>query len=479
MPRTVNGNSFTENGWPMASAKETNWVTVPGTNVTLQIQKGQPTQILRAWAADYNAFVEPLRDPDSASWTESNSVLGQPGKNNGSNHLGGTALDLNWNSHPFRVDYAGYTPQMIAVMREMLDFYEQTVFWSQDWNDPKDAMHHQMGYNTYQNPHTADFIARKIRADGFSTFRRGSESTSTGAASVLAAATGLSLARATEILGPVREGLQASGCTSVNRIAMWLAQIGHESDGFNATEEYANGDESTDRWKYKGRTWIQITWSSNYAQFSQWCFNKGLVPSPSYFVDNPRELANLQWAGLGAAWYWTIARPDINALSDKGDLYTVTVRINGGTNGLTDRRDRYNRALLQGDALLQLLSAEEDDWLNMPSNQEKLDFIYNELAKKGPSRSFLAPDSNELDTMLGFEYNIDGNAWNNLNVWAYILNVPYAVEAVERVAKDGVHPKSYAATNPFVAEFGQDFCKSLVEFRKMLWDVMSKAQNAS
>lgn len=479
MPRTVNGNSFTENGWPMASAEETNWVTVPGTNVTLQIQKGQPTQILRAWAADYNAFVEPLRDPDSASWTESNSVLGQPGKNNGSNHLGGTALDLNWNSHPFRVDYAGYTPQMIAVMREMLDFYEQTVFWSQDWNDPKDAMHHQMGYNTYQNPHTADFIARKIRADGFSTFRRGSESTSTGAASVLAAATGLSLARATEILGPVREGLQASGCTSVNRIAMWLAQIGHESDGFNATEEYANGDESTDRWKYKGRTWIQITWSSNYAQFSQWCFNKGLVPSPSYFVDNPRELANLQWAGLGAAWYWTIARPDINALSDKGDLYTVTVRINGGTNGLTDRRDRYNRALLQGDALLQLLSAEEDDWLNMPSNQEKLDFIYNELAKKGPSRSFLAPDSNELDTMLGFEYNIDGNAWNNLNVWAYILNVPYAVEAVERVAKDGVHPKSYAATNPFVAEFGQDFCKSLVEFRKMLWDVMSKAQNAS
>lgn len=479
MPRTVNGNSFTENGWPMASAEETNWVTVPGTNVTLQIQKGQPTQILRAWAADYNAFVEPLRDPDSASWTESNSVLGQPGKNNGSNHLGGTALDLNWNSHPFRVDYAGYTPQMIAVMREMLDFYEQTVFWSQDWNDPKDAMHHQMGYNTYQNPHTADFIARKIRADGFSTFRRGSESTSTGAASVLAAATGLSLARATEILGPVREGLQASGCTSVNRIAMWLAQIGHESDGFNATEEYANGDESTDRWKYKGRTWIQITWSSNYAQFSQWCFNKGLVPSPSYFVDNPRELANLQWAGLGSAWYWTIARPDINALSDKGDLYTVTVRINGGTNGLTDRRDRYNRALLQGDALLQLLSAEEDDWLNMPSNQEKLDFIYNELAKKGPSRSFLAPDSNELDTMLGFEYNIDGNAWNNLNVWAYILNVPYAVEAVERVAKDGVHPKSYAATNPFVAEFGQDFCKSLVEFRKMLWDVMSKAQNAS
>jgi len=474
----------------MASAEETNWVTVPGTNVTLQIQKGQPTQILRAWAADYNAFVEPLRDPDSASWTESNSVLGQPGKNNGSNHLGGTALDLNWNSHPFRVDYAGYTPQMIAVMREMLDFYEQTVFWSQDWNDPKDAMHHQMGYNTYQNPHTADFIARKIRADGFSTFRRGSESPSTGAASVLAAATGLSLARATEILGPVREGLQASGCTSVNRIAMWLAQVGHESGSFVYTEEIASGaayegrsdlgnTQPGDGVRFKGRSWIQITGRNNYAAFSRWANTNGIVPSVGFFVENPTKLAELQYAGVGAAWYWTVARPDINALSDRQDLETVTRRINGGTNGLADRRERFSRALLQGDALLQLISAEEDDWLNMPSNQEKLDFIYNELAKKGPSRSFLAPDSNELDTMLGFEYNIDGNAWNNLNVWAYILNVPYAVEAVERVAKDGVHPKSYAATNPFVAEFGQDFCKSLVEFRKMLWDVMSKAQNAS
>lgn len=476
---TVYGYDYSSNGWPMVDQGSCEWVTIPGTSVTLQLQQGQPLAILRAFAADLNAYVEPMRDPDSAAWTATNSV-------STSNHLSGTAFDYNWNSHPFQVANAGWSSVQLATIKELQDFYEGTVFFGNDWSDPKDPMHFQLAslanggnINTYQNPKTADFIARKIRADGFSTFRRGSESPSTGAASVLAAATGLSLARATEILGPVREGLQASGCTSVNRIAMWLAQIGHESDGFNATEEYANGDESTDRWKYKGRTWIQITWSSNYAQFSQWCFNKGLVPSPSYFVDNPRELANLQWAGLGAAWYWIIARPDINALSDKGDLYTVTVRINGGTNGLTDRRDRYNRALLQGDALLQLLSAEEDDWLNMPSNQEKLDFIYNEMTKKGPSRSFLAPDSKELDTMLGFEYNIDGNAWNNLNVWAYILNVPYAVEAVERVAKDGVHPKSYAATNPFVAEFGQDFCKSLVEFRKMLWDVMSKAQNAS
>ncbi|QSM04376.1 M15 family metallopeptidase [Mycobacteroides abscessus subsp. abscessus] len=397
--RTVYGYDYSENGWPMVDQGSCEWVSIPGTSVTLQIQSGQPVAVLRAFAADFNAYIEPLRDPDSACWTPTNSVAT-------SNHLSGTACDFNWNTHPFQVDYAGFSLAQIATARELLDFYEQTVFWGQDWNTPKDAMHWQMGYNTYQNPHTADFIARKIRADGFSTFRRGSQSATPSTVNVLAAATGLSVGRATEILGPVREGLQAASCTNVNRIAMWLAQIGHESDGFNATEEYANGDESTDRWKYKGRTWIQITWQSNYAQFSQWCFNKGLVVSPTYFVDNPRELADLQWAGLGAAWYWTVARPDINALSDNGDLYTVTLRINGGTNGLTDRRDRYNRALLQGDALLQLLSAEEDDMFT----EEDRNLLRQVAEIRRKSLSPLRwPYEKEVNTCAGFAWTADGN----------------------------------------------------------------------
>ncbi|MDM1864309.1 M15 family metallopeptidase [Mycobacteroides abscessus] len=416
MPRTVNGNSFTENGWTMASAEETNWVKIPGTpNVTLQLHQGQPTQVLRAFAADYNAFIEPLRDPDSASWTPSNSVLGQPGENNGSNHLGGTAMDLNWDTHPFQVDYAGFTPAQIATARELLDFYEQTVFWGQDWNTPKDAMHWQMGYNTYQNPHTADFIARKIRADGFSTFRRGSQSATPSAVNVLAAATGLSVGRATEILGPVREGLQAASCTNVNRIAMWLAQIGHESDGFNATEEYKKDGRYA---PYIGRTWIQITWDYNYRAFSEWCFDRGLVPSRDYFVVNYRELADLKWAGIGASWYWTEQRP-MNDLVDAGnnavwktDLGTfrgfeaVTAAINGGTNGLTDRRERFSRALVQGDALLQLLSAEEDDMFT----EEDRNLLRQVAEIRRKSLSPLRwPYEKEVNTCAGFAWTADGN----------------------------------------------------------------------
>ncbi|WP_236741383.1 M15 family metallopeptidase [Mycobacteroides abscessus] len=342
----------------MVNSDECTWVTVPGTSVSLQIQNGQPLAILRAFAADFNAYVEPLRDPDSACWTPTNSVPT-------SNHLSGTACDFNWNDHPFQVSYAGFSSKETATVRELLDFYEQTVFWGQDWQSPKDAMHFQVGYNTYQNPHTADFIARKIRADGFSTFRRSNKPN--GGAPILAAATGLSEARAAEILPAVSDGLKASQCTNVNRIAMWLAQVGHESAGFNATEEYASGaayegradlgnTQPGDGVRFKGRSWIQITGRNNYAAFSRWCSGKGLVLSPTEFVDNPNRLAELRWAGIGAAWYWTVARPDINALSDRQDLETVTRRINGGTNGLADRRDRYNRALLQGDALLQLLT---------------------------------------------------------------------------------------------------------------------------
>lgn len=156
-----------ENGWSPSwvGAADLQWTKVPGANVNLQIRTGQPLQILRAYAADYNAYIEPLRDRDSACYTATNSVPT-------SNHLNGTAMDLNWDSHPFRVR-GTFTAAQMKTMRELLDFYEGTIFWAGDWTDPIDEMHVQLGYDTYQNPATDSFIKRKIRSDGFSTFRRG------------------------------------------------------------------------------------------------------------------------------------------------------------------------------------------------------------------------------------------------------------------------------------------------------------------
>lgn len=156
-----------ENGWnpPWVGSPDLEWVTVPGTTVNLQIRKGQPRQILRAFAADYNAYIEPLRNQDSACYTATNSVPT-------SNHLNGTAMDLNWDSHPFRVR-GTFTAAQMKTIRELLKFYEDTIFWAGDWTDPIDEMHWQLGYDTFRNPDTDDFIKRKIRADGYSTFRRG------------------------------------------------------------------------------------------------------------------------------------------------------------------------------------------------------------------------------------------------------------------------------------------------------------------
>ncbi|MEU9806208.1 chitinase [Mycobacterium sp. NPDC050853] len=245
-------------------------------------------------------------------------------------------------------------------------------------------------------------------------------------AGVLAEATGLSLARATEILAAVSSGLGQSQCTNVNRIAMWLAQVGHESAGFSATAEHASGDAYDTRTDlgntpevdgdgrlYKGRTWIQITGKSNYRQFSQWAYNRALAPTPTYFVDHPLELSNLEYAGVGAAWYWTVARPDINALCDRRDLVTVTYRINGGDNGIDLRRDRYNRAFLLGDRLLQLLTNGDDEFMSALTADEQREVLslLRVLAKNPyPSRSPLRHlGEGDVDTIAGIGLNEDGN----------------------------------------------------------------------
>lgn len=178
--RVVYGHSSSSNGWPMVDEGSCTWVDIPGTSpiVRIQIQNGQPLAILRAFVADINAYVEHVRDADTACWTATNSV-------DTSNHLSGTAVDIDWDSHPFRAPNAGWTMDQIVTIRQILDYYEGTVFWGNDWDDPKDAMHFQLAslanggdINTFGNPHTQDFINRKIRSDGFSKFRRGDDAPS-------------------------------------------------------------------------------------------------------------------------------------------------------------------------------------------------------------------------------------------------------------------------------------------------------------
>lgn len=173
-------------------------------------------------------------------------------------------------------------------------------------------------------------------------------------APTLATAMGCTRAVADRYVVDFNIALLAAQCTTVNRAAMFCAQVGHESAGLRYMEEIASGaayegrrdlgnTQPGDGRRFKGRGPIQLTGRHNYGLFSRWAHAQGLVASPDYFVRNPAVVATSRWGFLAASWYWTVARPRLNAQADAGDLVAATRSINGGTNGLADRRVRWNR----------------------------------------------------------------------------------------------------------------------------------------
>lgn len=160
----------TENGWYQVGADQLDRSPIPGIDIVIPLQRGWPSIILKAFMADYHLFVESLYNSrggtDEGGWTPTNSVAT-------SNHLSGTAVDANWSDHPFHA-YETFSRAQQDTIDELLAYYEGKVRWGGEvWNGkPQDEMHWQMGFDTYNNPATQDFIDRKIRSDGFSFFRK-------------------------------------------------------------------------------------------------------------------------------------------------------------------------------------------------------------------------------------------------------------------------------------------------------------------
>lgn len=108
----------------------------------------------------------------------------------------------------------------------------------------------------------------------------------------------------------------------------------------------------------------------------------------------------------------------------------------------------------------------EDSWMSDPTALEMLREIHREtVVQRSPSRAGLATDDALIDTPLGIAWNIDGNVWDMKLTWAYLFNVPFAVEVVEHVAEHGVYPTSHAADNDWLAGLTVDYAKGLVEFK--------------
>lgn len=173
------------------------------------------------------------------------------------------------------------------------------------------------------------------------------------------------------------------GITSKEDRAMFIAQTGHESAGFTSLVENFNysiaaladfvrygritpaqanalgrrqGEPSLplerqraianlvynkrygnnapgDGWKYRGRGLIGITFLDNYRKCGT-ALQLDLVGAPELLEQD-------HYAARSAAWQYATS----GCLNYPGDLARVTLIINGGNNGIDDRRARYGVAL--------------------------------------------------------------------------------------------------------------------------------------
>ena len=165
---------------------------------------------------------------------------------------------------------------------------------------------------------------------------------------------------------------------TAERVAMFIAQCGHESGGFRVLSEnlnysakalntifpkyfkragrdaneyhrqpekianviYANrmdnGDSASgDGWRFRGGGILQLTGRYNYTEFGE-----AVEMSPEEAVDYVRTKKG---ALDSACWFWDTNR--LNKYCDDMDIVGATKRINGGTIGLDDRKKHYLHAM--------------------------------------------------------------------------------------------------------------------------------------
>ena len=135
--------------------------------------------------------------------------------------------------------------------------------------------------------------------------------------------------------------------TTPERIRHFLSQTAHESGGGRYKKELASGEAYNGRTdlgntspgdgpKYKGAGYIQLTGKFNYSRLSEYLNDPRVMEGVDYVAEN------LPFTSAG--YWWEDNR--MNDLIDSGaDVYAVTRRVNGGTNGLADREHYYQLCL--------------------------------------------------------------------------------------------------------------------------------------
>jgi putative chitinase len=181
-----------------------------------------------------------------------------------------------------------------------------------------------------------------------------------------------------ELFEVFNEVLPRYEITTIERVAAFLAQCGHESADFTVLKEnlnysaeglakvfpkrfptvaaaqpynrnpekiankiysdrMGNGPEASgEGYKFRGRGAIQLTGKENYTKFAN-SIDKSLDEAVAY-------TETLAGAIESACWFWSTNK--LNALADATDIVALTKRINGGTIGLEDRKHHFENNLV-------------------------------------------------------------------------------------------------------------------------------------
>lgn len=179
-------------------------------------------------------------------------------------------------------------------------------------------------------------------------------------------------ARAEKFELPLSVAMTAYGIEHPLDQAHFLAQIGHETNGFlwlaelwgptaqqrryerDFTRPWTSKDarnslaftlgnsEKGDGSRYRGHGLIHTTGRTNHRIVTERLREKLMVGQCMMYVPDfeaePKLLTDPTWAAYSAADYWE--RRNITPLALADDVDAVTRKVNGGINGLADRKER-------------------------------------------------------------------------------------------------------------------------------------------
>lgn len=146
-------------------------------------------------------------------------------------------------------------------------------------------------------------------------------------------------------LAGLNDAMKAGCLNTRDRISHFIGQVFHESGGLRYFKELSSGTQYNGRTdlgntepgdgpRYKGRGPLQLTGRANYHTY-------GLLLGKD-LEENPEQAADPDTGFLIAITYW--ATHNLNAIADTSPqgsdraFQAITRAVNGGTNGLEDRR---------------------------------------------------------------------------------------------------------------------------------------------